>query len=185
MPSFVPLIGTTRLALAAAVVLPMTCLGVVASSPSAHACGYSAMVGSRTLTDSRDGWTLGTITLYYDSCQRSTWAELDVDYNSMDCHFPSGPGWWLAVDLVDQNGHVVSHGDSNGFKRWYGVVSASQPIDKYPSPKSFQARGWVRTAYSDGSQENSVFFDSDWHQYSTGGDPGGGWNAALDSQSIC
>ncbi|MFJ5229238.1 hypothetical protein ACIQBJ_04980 [Kitasatospora sp. NPDC088391] len=144
-------VGLTTLSAGAstAAVLPRTCHGPVVM-PGEH---YVYMGGSPAFA----------IELVYDDCKYATEAAI-LNLRSVPTR------WWLAVDIADQNGQIL-HGDTRGYGTEYAAQTGYVSLN---SGKVFQARGWLRL-------ENgcSVFFDSDWHNYSNGADQGGGWNTSC------
>jgi hypothetical protein len=103
------------------------------------------------------------IELVYDDCQYATEAAI-INLRALPTR------WWLAVDIADQSGPIW-HGDTRGYGTEYAAQTGYLTLN---SGKVFQARGWLRL-----ESGCSVFFDSNWHDYSNGGNPGGGWDTSC------
>lgn len=173
-----------KLALLLATAISVSGLVMATAPPAAAACGYSQMPGSHVWRDTHSETVFATVSLYYDSCSRKVWAEIDADTTMLNCYVPNYR-WAMSLDLVDQNQKIISHGTSSGYTNYVGIVSISFPIDNYAAPKKFQARGWFGIS-TDGvsSPYTSGYADSDWHSFSYGGDSGGGFDAGVSTGTI-
>ncbi|MFD9567885.1 hypothetical protein [Streptomyces sp. NPDC059994] len=158
-----------RLLVMAISVLGLGAVSISTSTAAVHtqACGAPyPMPGERKVQVDRShaAW----VYLVYDPCKYSTYAVISA----------SGLGgtsaWWLAVDLVDQNGVAYYHGDTRGYGHEDHAQTLDLTLDHTGGAKKYQVRAWFRN-----QSGCSVFFDSDWHAYSDGSNQGGGWDTSC------